>query len=84
MSQLYFLLYVVYIPGADPLLCVLYETERHVAEEDFEDLQEVPKIWRFRTSISLEHMRQEFTARTAQTKGKKRKLALLGHFLEEV
>lgn len=67
--------------GADALLCVLYETENQEHREDPESLEMVPRIWRFRKLITLEHMRQQFESRAIYSG---EKLDVLRLFLKEV
>ncbi|XP_052243455.1 E3 ubiquitin-protein ligase RNF213-like [Dreissena polymorpha] len=44
--------------GADPLMCLIYETDNTQGSEDTENLLNVPRMWRFRIPITIEHMRQ--------------------------
>ncbi|XP_053396335.1 E3 ubiquitin-protein ligase rnf213-alpha-like isoform X2 [Mercenaria mercenaria] len=56
--------------GADPLLCLLYETDTNVLRENPAALEEIPRVWRYRTPISLQHLRQEAEAKVSQKQHK--------------
>ncbi|XP_053396010.1 E3 ubiquitin-protein ligase rnf213-alpha-like [Mercenaria mercenaria] len=56
--------------GADPLLCLLYETDTNVERENPAALEEIPRVWRYRTPISLQHLRQEAEAKISQKQHK--------------
>ncbi|XP_053396342.1 E3 ubiquitin-protein ligase rnf213-alpha-like isoform X2 [Mercenaria mercenaria] len=56
--------------GADPLLCLLYETDTNVARENPAALEDIPRVWRYRTPISLQHLRQEAEAKISQKQHK--------------
>jgi hypothetical protein len=64
--------------GADPLLCLLYETDTQTENEHTAELHNMPRVWRYRTTISLQQLRQEVDA-SCPNKHKVLKL-----FLEEV
>ncbi|XP_060599995.1 E3 ubiquitin-protein ligase RNF213-like [Ruditapes philippinarum] len=63
--------------GADPLLCLLYETDTQTENEHTAELHNMPRVWRYRTTISLQQLRQEVDA-SSPNKHKVLKL-----FLEE-
>ncbi|XP_053396355.1 E3 ubiquitin-protein ligase rnf213-alpha-like [Mercenaria mercenaria] len=65
--------------GADPLLCLLYETDTQQEKESSAQLQDIPRVWRYRTPISIQHLRQEVEAKITDT----RKHKVLKLFLEE-
>ncbi|XP_053388236.1 E3 ubiquitin-protein ligase rnf213-alpha-like [Mercenaria mercenaria] len=65
--------------GADPLLCVLYETDTQQEKENPAELQDIPRVWRYRTPISLQHLRQEVEANLTNEQDHK----ILQLFLEE-
>ncbi|XP_052243691.1 E3 ubiquitin-protein ligase rnf213-alpha-like [Dreissena polymorpha] len=44
--------------GADPLMCLIYETDSSQELEDANQLVNIPRMWRFRTPITIEHMCQ--------------------------
>ncbi|XP_060586335.1 E3 ubiquitin-protein ligase rnf213-alpha-like [Ruditapes philippinarum] len=56
--------------GADPLLCLLYETDTNVERENPAILEDIPRVWRYRTPISLQHLRQEVEAKVSQQQHK--------------
>jgi len=72
------------LTGANSLLCLLYETEKQDVQEGPQLLHNVPRVWRFRTPISLEHMRHSFETRDVKTPAQKQQLAVLQLFLKEV
>ena len=65
--------------GADSLLCQLYETDTDVESENQAVLENIPSVWRYRTPISLQHLRQEVDAKLSQEQHK-----VLQLFLREV
>ncbi|XP_063404431.1 E3 ubiquitin-protein ligase rnf213-alpha-like [Mytilus trossulus] len=62
--------------GADPLLQILYETDKPQETEENLILHEVPSVWRYRAMITVNHLRQHLDA--AQMK-----LPVLRLFLKE-
>ncbi|XP_052238406.1 E3 ubiquitin-protein ligase RNF213-like [Dreissena polymorpha] len=66
--------------GADPLLCLIYETENRQDAQDLEQLLEVPRMWRFRVPITIEHMSQELDSKMRELKRPPR---ILHRFLNE-
>ncbi|VDI72431.1 Hypothetical predicted protein [Mytilus galloprovincialis] len=62
--------------GADPLLQILYETDKPQDTEAVMLLQEVPSVWRYRAMITVNHLRQHLDAA-------KMKLPVLRLFLKE-
>ena len=62
--------------GADPLLQILYETDKPQETQDI-TLQDIPAVWRYRALISVNHLRQKLDAN-------KQKLPVLRLFLKEV
>ncbi|KAH3735719.1 hypothetical protein DPMN_042254 [Dreissena polymorpha] len=49
--------------GADPLMCLIYETDSSQELEDAKQLVNIPRMWRFRTPITIEHMRQTLASK---------------------
>ncbi|XP_052808603.1 E3 ubiquitin-protein ligase rnf213-alpha-like isoform X2 [Mya arenaria] len=66
--------------GSNPLMCILYETDNQQQAEDPQRLEKIPRVWRYRTPISIEHMRQDLETRS--TSGKDR-LSVLRLFLKQ-
>ena len=62
--------------GSDPLLQILYETDKPQETHDVMALQEIPAVWRYRAMISVNHLRQHIGAA-------KLKLPVLRLFLQE-
>ncbi|XP_052807608.1 E3 ubiquitin-protein ligase rnf213-alpha-like isoform X3 [Mya arenaria] len=60
--------------GSNPLMCILYETDKQQQAEDPRRLVENSRVWRYRTPISIEHMRQDLETR--KPTGKDRLLVL--------
>ncbi|XP_053396339.1 E3 ubiquitin-protein ligase rnf213-alpha-like isoform X2 [Mercenaria mercenaria] len=56
--------------GTDPLLCLLYETDTSAEGEIAAALEEIPRVWRFRTPISLQHLKQETEAKISREQHK--------------
>jgi len=75
------ILLVVYynFTGSNPLYGLLYETD-HI-DERMTAIETVPRVWRFRTQISIAHMRRELETRAPEGKNK---LPVLRQFLFEV
>ena len=63
--------------GSDPLLQMLYETDKPQETSEVLTLQEVPAAWRYRALITVNHLRQNIDS-TQQ------KLSVLRLFLKEV
>ena len=70
---------LIFFTGADPLLCLLYETDTNVERENPAVLEDIARVWRYRTPISLQHLRQEVDAKVSQRQHK-----VLQLFLKEV
>ncbi|XP_052808691.1 E3 ubiquitin-protein ligase rnf213-alpha-like isoform X2 [Mya arenaria] len=66
--------------GANPLMCILYETETQQQAEDPRQLEDIPRVWRYRTPISIEHMRQDLETRSSSGKDR---LPVLRMFLKQ-
>lgn len=66
-----------FVLGSDPLLQILYETDKPQETHDVMALQEIPAVWRYRDMISVNHLRQHIGAA-------KLKLPVLRLFLQEV
>ncbi|XP_052244237.1 E3 ubiquitin-protein ligase RNF213-like [Dreissena polymorpha] len=49
--------------GADRLMCLIYETDRSQDVEDTNQLLDIPRMWRFRTPITIEHMARELESK---------------------
>ncbi|KAK3610844.1 hypothetical protein CHS0354_015701 [Potamilus streckersoni] len=47
-------------PESDPLLCHLFETDTTREKISPTELQEDPSMWRYRTRITIDHLRYEF------------------------
>ncbi|KAL3881510.1 hypothetical protein ACJMK2_027942 [Sinanodonta woodiana] len=69
--------------GSDPLLCLLYEINQPQEKTHFEMLQENPAMWRFRSQITMDHLRHEFEVRMTGTKKAQRQHMVLQLFLKE-
>ncbi|XP_052808680.1 E3 ubiquitin-protein ligase rnf213-alpha-like isoform X1 [Mya arenaria] len=54
--------------GSNPLMCVLYETDNQQQAENPYQLEEIPRVWRYRTPLSIEHMRQDLETRSPSGK----------------
>ncbi|XP_053396017.1 E3 ubiquitin-protein ligase rnf213-alpha-like [Mercenaria mercenaria] len=67
--------------GADPLLCLLYETDNQMMSPSA--LQDSPRVWRYRTPVSLQHLRQRLEAETGSAEIPQSKFKILQHFLAE-
>lgn len=68
--------------GADPLLNLLYETE--ITPKSALVLQEIPKVWSYRTPVTLHHLRQRFDAEVGHDVESLKKCPVLQLFLKEV
>lgn len=66
------------ISGNDPLLQILYETDRPQEKHDITRLQEIPVVWRYRAMITVNHLRQNLDAT------KEKFFSVLRLFLKEV
>ncbi|XP_071137099.1 E3 ubiquitin-protein ligase rnf213-alpha-like [Mytilus edulis] len=62
--------------GADPLLQILYETDRPQEATDIVMLHDIPAVWRYRAMITVNHLRQNLDTT-------KQKLPVLRLFLKE-
>ncbi|KAL3881507.1 hypothetical protein ACJMK2_027939 [Sinanodonta woodiana] len=69
--------------GSDPLLCLLYEINQPQEKTHFEMLQENPAMWRFRSQITMDHLRHEFDVRIMGTKKTQMQHPVLQLFLKE-
>lgn len=67
----------MYVLGADPLLQILYETDRPQEATDIVMLHDIPAVWRYRAMITVNHLRQNLDTT-------KQKLPVLRLFLKEV
>ncbi|XP_052808614.1 E3 ubiquitin-protein ligase rnf213-alpha-like isoform X2 [Mya arenaria] len=63
--------------GSNPLMSILYETDTQQQAEDPQRPEEIPRVWSYRTPISIEHMRQDL-----ETAGKDT-LSVLRMFLKQ-
>ena len=72
------------VSGADPLLCLLYEIDTPQARLPPNELQNIPSVWRYRTHITMEHLRTEFDSKIGTGKKGKSEYAVLKLFLQEV
>ncbi|KAH3727158.1 hypothetical protein DPMN_053084, partial [Dreissena polymorpha] len=52
--------------GADRLMCMIYEAENHQEKENNLSIKDNPRMWRFRTPITIEHMRQNLESKSQQ------------------
>ncbi|XP_052808702.1 E3 ubiquitin-protein ligase rnf213-alpha-like isoform X1 [Mya arenaria] len=66
--------------GSNPLMCILYETDTQHQAEDPQLLEKIPRVWRYRTPISIEHMRQDLETRSSSGKDR---LSVLRLFLKQ-
>ncbi|KAK3585576.1 hypothetical protein CHS0354_036763 [Potamilus streckersoni] len=68
--------------GSDPLLCLLYEITQP-QKTPLEMLQKNPTMWRFRSQITMDHLRHEFEVHMSGTKKHQRQYMVLQLFLKE-
>lgn len=64
------------IIGYDPLLQMIYETDKPVRNLVTGDLSENPSLWQFRDRISVDHLKQTITS-------SQHNCPVLQHFLYE-
>lgn len=62
----------------------LYETATENAVDEVADIQETPRVWRYRTPISLEHLRQTLEASADTKDSAKQEYKVLRLFMREV
>ena len=72
------------VPGADPLLCLLYEIDTPQDHIPPNQLQNIPAVWRYRTQITMDHLRREFDSKISTDKKGKSRHPVLKLFLQEV
>ena len=75
---------VLSVTGADPLLCLLYEIDTPQERIPPNQLQNIPSVWRYRTHITMDHLRREFDSKNSLDKKGKSKYPVLKLFLQEV
>ncbi|XP_052239407.1 E3 ubiquitin-protein ligase rnf213-alpha-like [Dreissena polymorpha] len=66
--------------GTEPLMCLMYETETCSEAESQNRLLDMPRMWRFRCPITIEHVRQELDSNIHKMK---RPTRVLQRFLHE-
>ncbi|KAK3585578.1 hypothetical protein CHS0354_036765 [Potamilus streckersoni] len=69
--------------GSDPLLCLLYEIAQPQKDIPLEMLQEIPSMWRFRSHITMDHLRHEFEVQMMAKKKYQGQHKVLQLFLKE-
>lgn len=71
--------------GADPLLCLLYETDSGSSEKtESTQIQDIARVWRYRTPISWQHLVQEVNTRVGTEHGTHQQHKILQLFIEDV
>ncbi|KAH3728508.1 hypothetical protein DPMN_054465, partial [Dreissena polymorpha] len=68
--------------GADRLMCQIYETENYQDMADNDNLANNPRMWRFRTPITIQHMCQDLESKSHEGSSK-RSLLVLQRFMKE-
>ncbi|KAL4233165.1 hypothetical protein ACF0H5_007850 [Mactra antiquata] len=69
--------------GANPLLCLLYETETQSDIETPGTMENIASVWRYRTPVSLQHLRQELDAYIGAGQQLHKQFKVLQLFLQE-